>query len=628
MDLVQLRTLAKLYPNPTAVLAELANLQSILTLPKPTVHIVSDVHGEHVKLRAVINNASGSLRPLVERLFAETVAKDELDELLRLFYYPRETWMALTPAARERKLAGFIDRSVIVIRELASRYSLKRVEKIIPDPLDRIVLELMFAPELKRSISYLPMMLEPFVANNRALDLVRMLSRVVRNLSVGELIVAGDLGDRGPRIDFVIDLLEHQPNLLITWGNHDADWMAACLGHPVAIATVLRLSLRYQRLGQLEEGYGISLAPLEALVRAQYADDPAERFKAKGDGGPDPLMLARMQKAATMLQMKLEGELFRRKTTWGMEDRALLHRIDPKTGTIELDGTRYELLDKQFPTVDWTNPYQLSEAEQTCLDALTREFVRSPALWRQMSFVAAHGCMLARRDRCAIFHGCVPVDEHGELLSFEIDGVPRAGRELFTALETVVQRAFRTRNPDDVDTVFWLWTGPTSPCFGKDKMATFESYFIADKHVQEETKNPYFTLIHDAAFCARMLRELGVDETGFLINGHVPVKLDAGETPIKRSGHAITIDGAFAAAYGDKGFSLVLDADRMYLAKHHHVDEGGEIIPTVEDVEVYPERRRVGNTETGDELRAEIAVLNELLQAYDTNQIRAVEGNR
>jgi fructose-1,6-bisphosphatase-3 len=306
-----------------------------------------------------------------------------------------------------------------------------------------------------------------------------------------------------------------------------------------------------------------------------------------------------------------------------MEDRALLHRIDPSSGTIELGGSRHELLDKRFPTIDWANPYKLSAEERACLDAMTAHFVRSPALWRQMSFVASRGCMLARRDRCAIFHGCVPVDERGELISFVIDGVPRMGRSLFSTLDLVVQRAFRQRNPDDIDLLFWLWTGPTSPCFGKDKMATFETYFIADKSTHEETKNAYWALVHDAPFCARMLRELGVDETGFLVNGHVPVKLDAGETPIKRSGHAITIDGAFAAAYGDKGFSLVLDSDRMYLAQHHHVDEGGEIIPTVADVETYPQPRLVGDTETGDELRAEIVALQQLLQAFDSNQIRA-----
>jgi fructose-1,6-bisphosphatase-3 len=238
--------------------------------------------------------------------------------------------------------------------------------------------------------------------------------------------------------------------------------------------------------------------------------------------------------------------------------------------------------------------------------------------------------MLLRRDRCAIFHGCLPVDADGRFLAFPIDGAPRAGRALLDAFDTVVQRAFLKRAPDDVDLVFYLWTGPLSPCFGKDKMATLETYLVADKATHEETKNPYFKLLHDAGFCARVLYELGIDHPdGLIVNGHVPVKLDAGEAPVKKSGRAITIDGAFAAAYGDKGFSLVLDAHRMYLAQHHHfesvdaaVGRGADIVPTVSDVQVYGRPRTVGDTEIGDQLRAEIDALRELVRAFEGGAIR------
>ncbi|MBC7973792.1 MAG: fructose-bisphosphatase class III, partial [Myxococcales bacterium] len=258
---------------------------------------------------------------------------------------------------------------------------------------------------------------------------------------------------------------------------------------------------------------------------------------------------------------------------------------------------------------------------------LTQSFVGSRTLAEQMAFVAAAGRMVLRRDLCAIFPGCVPVDEAGAPLAFEIDGEPRRGQALFDAFEVVVQRAFRARaaaSEADLDLLFYLWIGPRSPCFGKDRMATFETYFLADPATHQETKNPYFQLIHDAAFCARMLTELGVDPVhGFLINGHVPVKLEAGETPIKRSGRAITIDGAFAAAYGDKGFSLVLDAQRIYLAQHHHFESveaavlrHADIVPTVSDVVTYERARTVGDTETGDQIRAEIAVLEELIRGF------------
>jgi len=612
-ELFLLQTLAKRYPDADAALAELANLEAILTLPKPTVHVVSDVHGEYAKLRQVVANASGSLRPLVEAISPDP-------DLLALIYHPRETWLRLAGNASRRDLAHrFIPPLLALLRQLAQRYTLKWVDRIIPDPYDAVVREMLFAPELARSEHYVDKLVDPFIRHDRDMDLVRMMAHAVRNLAVGELVVAGDLGDRGPRVDKVIDVLAAQPHVAITFGNHDAEWMAACLGNPAAIATVVRLSLRYQRLAQLEEGFGISLMPLRELAAKMYADDPAECFATKGES---TLELARMQKAIAILQFKLEGQLFRRHPEWGLEHRALLHTI--KDGTVEIDGKRYPLKDTRFPTVDWADPYALSAAETVCLAELTRSFVESHNLWQQMAWVASRGRMWLRRDQCAIFHGCIPVDERGEFLAMTIDDVPRKGRGLLDAFDAVIQRAFRKRQMADIDLVYYLWTGPRSPCFGKDRMATFETYFVADKATHEEKKNPYFSLIQDKAFCAKVLRELGCDEArGFIVNGHVPVKLEAGETPIKKSGRAITIDGAFAAAYGDKGFSLVLDARRMYLAQHHHfAGDGDDIVPTVSDVEVYEHPRTVGDTEAGTDIRAEISALEQLLHAYETNTIR------
>ncbi|MEP6865788.1 MAG: fructose-bisphosphatase class III [Deltaproteobacteria bacterium] len=620
-----MRALAKRYPSVDAALTARANLEAILTLPKMTVHVVSDVHGEDVKLRQVINNASGSLRPLLESIFAGQVSGPELTELLTVLYYPRETWMA-----RGGDLVMFASRALTIIRELAKRYTIAYVERIIPDPFDPVLRELIFAPSLVRTPAFLGALIAPFVQHGKSLELVQILARIVRDLAVGELVVAGDLGDRGPRLDKVIDLLEHQPNVELTWGNHDADWLAATLGQPAAVATVVRLSLRYQRLAQLEEGFGISLEPLADLARSVYGDDPCERFHVKGDAGANADLYARMQKAIAMIQFKLEGALFQRHPGWELEHRALLHRIDRSAGTIALYGKTYPLLDTRLPTVDAADPYTLTAAEQRCMDALVQSFIGSPPLWRQWSFVASRAHMWLRRDRCAIFHGCVPVDAQGNFLRFVVDGVARSGRALFDALDVVIQRGIRERAMPDLDLIFYLWTGPLSPCFGKDKMATFESYFVADKTTQEEHKNPYFALLNDKAFCARVLADFGVDpERGYIINGHVPVKLDAGETPVKKSGRAITIDGAFAAAYGDKGFSLVLDAHRIYLAQHSHfegpaaaVSQHADIVPTVSDVEIYAESRRVADTEVGDALREEIAAIEALVTAYETNMVR------
>ncbi|HEV7556759.1 MAG TPA: fructose-bisphosphatase class III, partial [Kofleriaceae bacterium] len=565
------------------------------------------------------------------------LAPQAINELLNLLYYPLETWNSLAAnldvAGRKALLFRIIPPAIEVIRELAGRYTLKYVEKIIPDPFDAMFREMLFGKELARSPAFIDQLVEPFLRYERDLELVRLTSRVVRNLAVGELVVAGDLGDRGPRLDKVIDLLMRQPNVSFTWGNHDASWMAATLGNAAAIATVVRVSMRYSRTDQLEEGYGIPLEPLEKLARDSYGDDPCDLFHCKAETHRDALLMSRMQKAAAILQFKVEGQLFMRHPEWGMEHRALLHRIDPKAGTVEIDGKRYPLLDTKLPTIDWSDPYKLSVGEADCLAHLTEAFLASGPLWQQMQFVRSHGRMSLRRDLCAIFHGCVAVDDNGDMLPFTIDGEPRRGKAMLDAFELVVQRAFRKRAPADVDLVFYLWTGPVSPCFGKDRMATFETYFVADKDTHKETKNPYFKLLNDAGFCAKVLREFGVDPTnGFIVNGHVPVKLEQGELPVKKSGRAITIDGAFAAAYGDKGFSLVLDANHIYLAQHHHFESvevavatNADIVPTVSDVAVYATTRTVGDTESGEEIRAEIESIRELVHAFETNQVRERE---
>ncbi len=636
-----LSALAKRYPDTPKVLAEIANLESILTLPKPTVHVVSDVHGEAIKFRHVVNNASGSLRPRLERLFAGRLPEAEITELLNLFYYPRETWLKLTApdpslAARRALTERLLPRAVEVLRELARGYTLKHVARILPDPYDDIFFELMFGDAQARRPEFTSRLVEPFVRAGRDLELLRLTARAVRNLSVGELIVAGDLGDRGPRIDKVIEHMRQQPSCAVTWGNHDASWMGACLGAPELIATVLRVSLRYRRLSQLEEGYGISVAPLEKLVQTIYADDPAERFTCKGEGLRDPLTMARMQKAMAIMQFKLEGQLLRRHPEWGLAHRNLLERVDAKAGTVEIDGQVYPLLDTRLPTVDWSDPCKLSPEEQKCLDRLRQSFTGSAQLWQHMSYLVQIGAMSLRRDQALVFHGCVPVDDAGEPLDFVVDGEPRRGRALFEALETVVRRAYRAQDgvsppaQDDLDTFWYLWSGPRSPCFGKDRMATFETYFVADKKTQEEHKNPYFKKIHDPGFCRGILAMFDVDaERGLIVNGHVPVHPEKGESPVKTGGKAVTIDGAFAAAYGDRGYSLVLEASRVYLAEHHHfgsVDDavvlGADIVPSVTDLVVYDRPRTVGDTEKGELLRREIAVLEELASAYAANEVR------
>ena len=631
--LAALVALSRRYPSIDAALAEIGNLRAVLSLPKGTIHVVSDVHGEHKKLKHIINNASGSLRPLVVLVGRGSLQPDELQEILAMIYYPRETYAGKRFAdegERKRFLIRVLALEIEVIWTLSRRYSRRHVERVFPPAMAGLLRELLAARGAEARSDFLFALVSPFLEHGREIELFRAAAHVIRNLSVFELIVAGDLGDRGPRVDKVIDYLMRQPQVTIVWGNHDASWLGACLGQEALIATVCRISLRYRRLSQLEEGYGIIMSPVEKLARTVYGDDPAERFAVKGEGLRDPLLMARMQKAMAILQWKLEGRLCRRHPEYGLEHRCLLHRIDRTNGTVTIDGKVHPMLDTRLPTVDAGDPYALTPEEQACIARLKQSFLSSNVLWEHMTWVARQGTMAATRDRALIFHGCVPVNEQGEFLSLPVDGEERRGRALFEALEHKVQRAVRGRAEDDVDMLWYLWTGPLSPLFGKDRMATFETHFVADKAAHKETKNPYFQLIHDAGFCARICREFGVDEEkGLIVNGHVPVKLEQGESPVKRSGRAVTIDGAFSEVYGDKGYTLILDAARTTLAQHHHFEsvedaarEGADIIPRISDIEVFERPRLVKDTEKGASIQQEIDVLEELIRAYENNVLK------
>jgi fructose-1,6-bisphosphatase-3 len=632
-----LEALSNSYPDSSAVIARIAELSAELVLPKGTIHVVSDVHGEFKKLKHVINNASGGLRPFVDQTFGDRLSQEEKLELLNLIYYPREMFEHLAPrlAGEEERRRFVRDRvrsELELLRRLAGKDSLASFEERVPSTYRPIFREMLLERELSRGPQYVDAYLDQLMREGRELELLRQLAHVIRNLLVSELIVAGDLGDRGPRIDKVIDYLMHQPKVSFTWGNHDAVWMGACLGSAVCMATVVRNSLRYRRLSQLEEGYGIPMSPLEKLARTVYGDDPAERFGVKGDGLRDVLLMQRMQKAAAIIQFKLEGQVIERNPDFDMQSRALLRAIDPKKWTVRIDGKEHPLEDKRFPTIDWSDPLRLSPEEEAAMARLTESFLYSPVMWRQMRFVEKHGAICSVRDHNLIFHGCVPVDAEGRFLDVRMDGAAVRGKALFDALDVVVHRAFREKRPSDLDRLYWLWAGRLSPLFGKDKLTTFERYFVADEATHKETKNPYFKLIHQREFCGRVFEELGVrSDLGVIVNGHVPVKVEAGESPLKQSKMAITIDGAFSEAYGDKGYTLVLDASRTFIAQHHHFDSvkaavttGADIIPTIQEVRSYDTPRRVGDTERGDEIRREVELLELLLRAYRESVI--IEG--
>lgn len=632
---VLLRALARQFPNVDSAMAEIARLSAVLTLPKGTVHVISDVHGEDKKLRHVINNASGTLRPLVERLFGKRMEPKEFQRFLTLIFYPAEVVARLeqtmTDPAEVRAYAAWALRHEFeLVRTLSTRYSLRRAMQVFPPEYRELLAEMLHEPTTERGQDFVGAIVDELARRGRVLHLVHLTARLVRNLVVYELIIGGDCWDRGPRGDKVVDYLRQQPNVSFIWGNHDMAWLGAALGHEALICHVLRVSLRYRRLSQLDEGYSVPLTPLEHLAHTVYAGDPATQFMPKAEGMRPMELVARMQKAAAVMQFKLEGQMIARHPEWRMDDRRLLHHLDLKRGVIRLNGHEYPLLDARLPTIDPADPYKLSAEEQACVERLRRSFMESQKLREHMTWMVGIGSMYTVRDGNLIFHGCVPCDAKGAFLPMTIDGREYAGRPMFDAIERVVLRALERCEQNDLDVLWYLWAGPRSPLFGKDKIATFERDFLADEHTHHETKDPYFALIHEGWFCDKVMAEFGVDPaTGLIVNGHVPVKIEKGENPLKRSGKAITIDGAFSEAYGDQGYTLVLEADRTVLALHHHFEsveaairEGVDIVPQVTTVRTWPTPRRMADTERGAEIAADVRALERLVEAYRSNELR------
>ncbi len=638
-NLAFLKAMARDYPSLDHALAEIALISARQDLPKGVVHVLSDIHGDDTKLRHVINNASGTLRPLVENLFHSKLSSEEIQHFLSLLFYPHETLDALSrvitsPIELEGKLLQHLSNLLILVRELAGNLPVDKVRNLCPADYRELILELVGARSTSTSSAFADSALNSLVRHGRGPHVVRVFARLARNLAVEEIVIAGDCWDRGARGDRVVDVLMQQPNLNFTWGNHDTAWLGACLGHEACIAHVLRLSLRYRCLAQLEEGYGIPLLPLQLLVDECYSNDPAECFKPKGTDLHDTLLVARMQKAAAIMQFKLEGQLISRHPEWNLDSWRVLHTIDPLNGTVSVDGSTYPLRDSHFPTLRPDTPYELHPAEQACIERMRGHFLASRKLWEHIVFLRNRGSMHIVRDRHVIFHGCLPVDAKGDYLPFVVDGEPRTGRALLEALDNVIARVVEHPNQADLDLCWYLWCGPLSPLFGKDRICTFQNDFISNPETHVEIKNPYFSLIHEVWFCDKILAEFGIDDgNGILVNGHVPVKIEKGESPIKRSGKAITIDGAFSETYGDHGYTLVLEPSRTLLATHHHfesvaaaVRSGVDIIPQVQIVHDWGSTRTVGETEKGLENAQRTALLEQLVQAFRSNRIRPEQG--
>ena len=643
-----LRLLAKQYPTVQAAGTEIIRLQALLNLPKGTEHFMSDIHGEHEAFLHILNSASGEVKEKVEELFGNSMSRQDRNDLATLIYYPAaklvlvadeqedlEEWYRLT-----------IHRLVELCRHVSTKYTRRKVRSFMPADYEQIIDELVhLAEEGGARRDQYENIINTTIQIGQAGDVIRAICGVIKALVVDKLHIVGDIFDRGPRADIVMDSLMQTHNVDIQWGNHDVLWMGAASGSRTLVATVLSNSIRYNNLDVIETGYGISLRPLSIFANEVYRDCNTDCFKVKLTGSDadqytekDKLLSARMYKAITIILFKLEGQKLLRRPEFGMADRLLLDKIDYQQKTITIDGKTYPLLDCDFPTVDPKDPYALTEEESHVIDQLTDSFGHSEKLQKHIRFLYSKGGLYKICNGSLLFHGCIPMTEDGKLLSFTIGGKERSGREFLDYAEKTARKACYDKRGSaerqfGLDFLWWLWAGRNSPIFGRDRMTTFERRFIQDESTWTEPKNPYYIYYQDPAVCEMLLAEFGLyGPHCHIINGHVPVKVRKGESPIKGGGKLIVIDGGFSKAYqptsGIAGYTLIFNSRQLRIVSHQPFTGKYNALHKNDDIEnesvIFENletRMRVSQTDEGVELQTLAEDLMLLLEAYRTGAV-------
>ena len=647
-DINYLRLLAKSFPNVAAASTEIINLSAILNLPKGTEHFLADIHGEHEAFLHVLKNASGRISQKVDEIFGEYMPSAAKKELCTLIYYPEQKLELIK--AREENLDEWyrmtLHQLVKVFRVISSKYTRSKVRKSLPPEYSYILEELLHTrTEEANKVAYVNVIIDTIISTDSADDFITALANVIQRLAIDQLHILGDVYDRGPGAHIIMDKLSEYHSWNIQWGNHDVLWMGACAGNDACICNVIRLSLRYANLLTLEDGYGINLMPLATFAMETYGDDPCEAFqpilnpenKDRFDQKTLRLM-AMMHKAISILQFKAEAQIFKRNPSWNMQDRCVLETIDYDGGTCRVDGKEYKLLDNKFPTVNASNPSEFTDEERQLMEKLHHSFKVSEKLRRHIRTLLTHGCMYAIYNNNLLFHASIPLNADGSLKEVEIiPGVKCSGRLLLKRTGMLVRSAFASDTPKEEkqyarDYFLYLWCGKDSCLFDKSKMATFERYFIAEKETHVEEKGWYFKL-RDQDDSAERMADTVLDAFGVtgpnrhIINGHVPVHVKKGESPIKANGKLMVIDGGFAEPYhketGIAGYTLVYHSREFELVQHEpfiNVDdairEGRDIKSSTQIVATTGHRLHVEDTDRGKELKKQIEDLRELLYAY------------
>ncbi len=643
-----LELLARTYGNASAAATEIINLEAILNLPKGTEHFVADIHGEYEAFSHILKNASGNIRRKVSELFGTSMRADEMRQLCSLIYYPGRKLELIK--AQEPNLSDFynitLHRLVKVLQEVSSKYTRSKVRKALPKEFAYIIEELLHeAPSGENKQMYYNGIVETIISTGQADSFIKAICRVIQCLSIDQLHILGDIYDRGQGAHLIMDTLATYRDYDIQWGNHDALWMGAGAGNRCCIANVIRICLRYGNMETLEDGYGINLVPLATFAMETYGDDECSVFDPKLAPGESAItlksrrLIAKMHKAITVIQFKLEGELIRHHPEWKMEDRRQLHHIDFNKGTVEIGGAEHPMLDCHFPTIDPTDPYALTAEEKDLVEKLVHSFRASEKLAQHIGIFLSHGGMYTVCNSNLLFHASVPLNADGTLREIDIFGEPLKGRQLLQRTEQVMRSAFNPETPEEQrsqsrDLYLYLWCGPDSPLFDKHAMTTFERYLIADKATHHEEKGYYYKLRDKEEICDMILDDFGVGgEHRHIINGHVPVKAGKGENPIKAGGRLMVIDGGFSRAYhnttGIAGYTLVFHSKGFQLVQHEpftSADEavrlGTDIIGTTMIVENNHHRLRVRDTDKGAILQSQIEELNALLHAYRSGQLK------
>jgi fructose-1,6-bisphosphatase III len=633
-EIKYLESLSKEYPTIQSVCTEIINLNAILNLPKGTEHFISDIHGEDEAFCHILNNTSGVIREKVDRLFEKTVSSQMRTELCTLIYYPEQKIEKIKKqeSNMEEWYKITLYRLIDVCRLCASKYTRSKVRKALPVDFEYIIDELLHTNyDEKDKQSYYENIVSTIIHINRADAFIIALAGVIKRLVVDRLHIVGDIFDRGPHADIILDRLMCHHAVDIQWGNHDILWMGAAAGSEACIANVLNISTKYNNIDFVENAYGINLRPLALFSK--------ETYKCETD------LLKHMHKAIVVMQLKLEGQVIRRHLEYGMDDRLLLDKIDYNNHTICIDGKTYTLNDTDFPTIDPQDPYKLSAQEEDVISKLKVSFAQSEKLQRHVRFLFFQGSMYRICNGNLIFHGCVPVTDEGELYEYYIDGKTLTGKDFFDFADSFARRTYYTsgntpEKQSGLDFLWYLWCGRNSPLFGRKKMATFERYFLNDETTWEEKKNAYYEWIENTEFCEKVLKEFGLtDPYSHIINGHIPVLTREGENPVRGGGKLIMIDGGFCKAYQGKtgiaGYTLFYNSYGIRLVSHEPfggmldaILNNKDILSTFVVFDTTARRITVSETDAGVEIKGKIDDLSNLLQAYRVGVIKEKTGKK